>query len=251
MERYFQKGPRGSQPAPEGLVSYGRERLEAPPSERNRETFGSVRAPWLRWFFVMQRSKDTPASQLPVPAQLIERRIYLVRGQKVMLAGDLAELYEVPTKAFNQAVRRNAHRFPGDFMFQLTAEEAAALRSQIVTLEKGRGRYSKYAPLAFTEHGVAMLSAVLNSDRAVQMSILIVRAFVKLREVAATNNDLAGKIEQIEAAQEQHANTQQQQGRILEQHASVLVSVVEDIRKLKNPPITRAIGFVPRIRRKK
>jgi hypothetical protein len=85
-----------------------------------------------------------------------------------MLDSDLAELYQVPTKALNQAVRRNAHRFPADFMFQLTEEEATALRSQSVTLEAGRGRHSKYAPLAFTEHGVAMLAAVLNSDRAVQ-----------------------------------------------------------------------------------
>jgi len=189
-------------------------------------------------------SKDNPADQLPVPAQLIERRIYLIRGQKVMLDADLAELYQVPTKAFNQAVRRNAHRFPGDFMFQLTEEEAIALRSQIVTLEKGRGRYSKYAPLAFTEHGVAMLSAVLNSVRAVHMSILIVRAFVKLRELLATNSELARKIEQIEASQKQHA-------RALQEHTSILVSVVQDIQKLKNPPVTRAIGFMVRSPKKK
>jgi hypothetical protein len=219
-------------------------RLEAHRSGRNRETFGIVRAPWLWWFFVIQRSKDTPACQLPVPAQLIERRIYLIRGQKVMLDSDLAELYQVPTKAFNQAVRRNAHRFPADFMFQLTDEEAAALRSQIVTLEKGRGRYSKYAPLAFTEHGVAMLSAVLNSDRAVHMSILIVRTFVKLRELLATNTELARKIEHIEASQKQHA-------RALQEHASILVSVVQDIQKLKNPSTTRAIGFVVRSPKKK
>jgi hypothetical protein len=99
-----------------------------------------------------------PASQLPVPVELIERRIYLIRGQKVMLDGDLAELYQVPTRALNQAVRRHRDRFPEDFMFQLTEQEASALRSQIVILERGRGRYSKYVPLAFTEHGVAMLS---------------------------------------------------------------------------------------------
>lgn len=122
----------------------------------------------LRWLFFVIESSNTPAAQLPVPAQLIERRIYLIRGQKIMLNTDLAELYQVPTKAFNQAVRRNARRFPADFMFQLTEEEATALRSQSVTLEAGRGRHSKYAPLAFTEHGVAMLAAVLNSDRAVQ-----------------------------------------------------------------------------------
>ena len=192
----------------------------------------------------MIESSNTPAAQLPVPAQLIERRIYLIRGQKIMLNTDLAELYQVPTKAFNQAVRRNARRFPADFMFQLTNEEAAALRSQSVTLEAGRGRHSKYAPLAFTEHGVAMLSAVLNSARAVQMSILIVRAFVKLRELLATNTELGRKIEQIEASQKQHA-------RALQEHTSILVSVVQDVQKLKNPPTTRAIGFVLRSPKKK
>lgn len=103
---------------------------------------------------------------------------------------------QVPTKRLNEAVCRNLKRFPEDFMFQLTEQEASALRSQFATLEKGRGRYSKYAPLAFTEHGVAMLSAVLGSDRAVQMSILIVRAFVKVRELLATHKALAAKIEQ-------------------------------------------------------
>jgi phage regulator Rha-like protein len=106
-------------------------------------------------------------------------------------------------------------------------------------------------PYAFTEHGVAMLSAVLNSGRAIQMSILIVRAFVKLREMLAANKDLARKIERIETAQKQHTHTQEQQTRTLQQHTSILVSVVQDIQKLKNPPITRAIGFVPRGPKKK
>ncbi len=146
--------------------------------------------------------------------------------------------YQVPTKRLNEAVRRNLNRFPEDFMFQLTEEEASALRSQFATLEKGRGRYSKYAPLAFTEHGVGMLSAVLRSDRAVQMSILIVRAFVKLREVLATNRALAEKIEKLEATQKQHG--------------AVLVGLVQDMQKLKHPPVTRAIGFVhPRPSKKK
>ena len=113
----------------------------------------------------MPKKSITQVASLPVPLELIERRIYVIRGQKVMLDADLAELYEVETRALNQAVRRNGSRFPGDFMFQLTEREAAALRSRFVTLEKGRGSHSKYAPLAFTEHGVAMLSSVLNSDR--------------------------------------------------------------------------------------
>ena len=119
------------------------------------------------------------ADRLPVPVELIVRRIYSVRGQKVMLDSDLAELYQVETRTLNQAVRRNLDRFPEDFMFQLSEDEAAALRSQIVTLETGRGRYPKYAPNAFTEHGVAMLSSVLRSKRAVEMDILIVRASFK------------------------------------------------------------------------
>ena len=190
------------------------------------------------------REKSSSPEQAPIPAGLIERRIYIIRGQKVMLDADLAELYQVTTKALNQAVRRNANRFPEDFMFQLTEDEAAALRSQSVTLDEGRGRYSKYAPLAFTEHGVAMLSSVLSSDRAVQMNILIIRAFVKLRELLAGNKELARKIEQLEASQNRQAHAQQQ-------HASILVSVVQDIQKLKNPPVTRAIGFLVRGPKKK
>jgi phage regulator Rha-like protein len=146
-------------------------------------------------------------------------------------------LYQALTKAFNQAVRRNANRFSEEFMFQLTEEEASALRSQIVTLKNVRGRYSKYAPLAFSKHGVAMLSAVLNSERAVQMSILIVRAFVKLRELLASHKTLAEKIEKLERAQKQHG--------------SILVAVVQDIQKLKHPPITRAIGFIVRSPKKR
>src|SRR5579859_1250740 len=126
-----------------------------------------------------------------IPVEVIERRIFLIRGQKVMLDRDLAELYGVATKVFNQAVRRNRDRFPDDFMFRLTRAEAAVLRSKIVTLEKGRGRHSKYASFAFTEHGVAMLSSILRSKRAVAMNILIVRAFVRLRELLATHKDRA------------------------------------------------------------
>lgn len=174
----------------------------------------------------------SPAQNLPVPGELIARRIYLIRGQRVMLDADLAELYQVETRAFNQAVRRNLDRFPEDFMLQLTAEEASALRSQIVTLDRGRGRYSKYAPLAFTEHGVAMLSSVLRSTRAVQMNILIVRAFIKLRDMVATHKDLAARMEKLEATQKQHA--------------SVITVVVDEIKKLKSSPPPapkRRIGF--------
>jgi phage regulator Rha-like protein len=196
-------------------------------------------------------SKDfTVAGQIPLPAPFIESRIYVIRGQKVMLDSDLAEIYEVLTKNLNLAVRRNADRFPPDFMFQLTKAEVESLRLQFATSNEGRGG-RRYLPYAFTEHGVAMLSAVLNSPRAVRMSILIVRAFVKLRELAADNKDLARKIEDIDAAQKQHAHTQELQTQALHRQSSILASVVQDIQKLKNPPITRAIGFVARSPRKK
>lgn len=130
---------------------------------------------------------------LPVPLEFVERRIYLIRGQKVMLDSDLAELYQVETRALIQAIKRNQDRFPDDFMFQLSKEEVASLRSQIVISNIGRGG-RRYLPYAFTEHGVAMLSSVLNSKRAVQMNILIIRAFVKLRELLASHKDLADKI---------------------------------------------------------
>src|SRR5467141_1520665 len=147
-------------------------------------------------------NKKTQAApgRLQVPAELIERRIYLTRGQKVMLDADLADLYQVLTKNLNKAVARNRDRFPEDFMFQLTAEEAESLRFQFGTSHEGRGG-RRYLPYAFTELGVAMLSSVLNSARAVQMNILIMRAFVKLREVLASHQALARKIEKLEATQ--------------------------------------------------
>jgi hypothetical protein len=148
-----------------------------------------------------------------------------------MLGSDLAELYKVATKVLNQAVKRNHTRFPDDFMFQLTKEEAESLRSQIVTLEKGRGRYSKSAPLAFTEHGVAMLAAVLRSQRAAQMSILIVRAFVKMRELIASHKDLAARVEKLEAAQKEH-------GSII----GILAEEIDEMKRLPEPP-KRRIGF--------
>jgi hypothetical protein len=130
--------------------------------------------------------------------QRIERSILLIRGHKVILDDDLAELYDVQTKVFNQAVKRNRNRFPSDFMFQLTDREYHSLRSQIVTLNSGRGRHRKYLPYAFTEQGVAMLSSVLRSNRAVKVNIEIMRAFVRLREVLATHKDLAAKLEVME-----------------------------------------------------
>ena len=132
-----------------------------------------------------------------IPGERIEKRILLLRGQKVMLSTDLAELYEVAPKVLVQAVKRNSKRFPGDFMFQLNLQEVRSLRSQIVTSNKGRGG-QRYRPYAFTEQGVAMLSSILNSERAVQVNIEIMRAFVKLREMIASNKDLAKRLDELE-----------------------------------------------------
>ena len=126
--------------------------------------------------------------------QIIQTKIFNIRGQMVMLDFDLAELYEVPNKTLKQAVRRNMERFPLDFMFEVTREEYQFLRSQFVTLETGRGKFSKYLPFAFTEHGVAMLSGILNSSKAISTNISIIRAFVALRRYALTFDELAAKI---------------------------------------------------------
>jgi len=145
------------------------------------------------------------SSPAVVPTEFIERKIYLIRGCKVMLDSDLAELYEVPTKALNQAVRRNLDRFPVDFMFQLNAAELENWKSQIVTSNLGAKMGLRKLPLAFTEHGVAMLSSVLKSKRAVALNILIIRAFVRLREYLATHKELARKLEDVERTQDEHS----------------------------------------------
>ena len=150
-----------------------------------------------------------------------------------MLDRDLAALYNVETRALVQAVKRNIGRFPEDFMFQLCPNEASALRSQIVTLEKGRGRYPKYAPYAFTELGVAMLSSVLRSDRAVKMNMLIMRAFVRLREILSTHKDLARAIEDIRRRQDEQGEQ--------------VTAIIDTINQLLLPepvPPKRRIGFV-------
>lgn len=128
----------------------------------------------------------------------IAQQILIVRGQRVLLDEQLAALYGVSTAALNQAVRRNRARFPDDFMLQLTTAEWAALRSQFGILKKGRGQHRKYLPHAFTEHGAIMVATVINSQRAVQMSVYVVRAFLKLREALASNAVLARKLEKLE-----------------------------------------------------
>lgn len=156
-----------------------------------------------------------------IPVERIEKAILLIRGQKVMLDKDLASLYGVQVKVLNQAVRRNLARFPDEFMFQLTADEGESLRSQIVTSKGGRGG-RRYLPYAFTEQGVAMLSSVLGSDRAVEVNIAIMRAFVRLREIMSTHKDLARKLADLE--------------RKLGQHDEKFAIVFEAIRQLMAPP---------------
>jgi len=133
---------------------------------------------------------------MTLPMERVEDRILSIRGHRVMLDADLAELYGVPTKRLNEAVRRNAARFPEDFMFQLTADEAEILRSQFATSNGRGGR--RYIPYAFTELGVAMLSSVLNSERAVLVNIAIMRAFVRLREMAASHKDVLLRLDEME-----------------------------------------------------
>jgi len=160
-----------------------------------------------------------------IPAQRIEQAILMIRGQRVMIDSDLAALYGVPTKVFNQAVRRNQDRFPADFMFQLSPKEFANLRSQFVTSSWG-GR--RYRPRVFTEQGVAMLSSVLHSERAVQVNIEIMRAFVRLRRILASHADLARRLDALER-----------------EYDMQFKAIFDAIRELMTPraPARRAIGF--------
>jgi hypothetical protein len=143
----------------------------------------------------MKKEKEIEKQKLLIPQEAIQTKILVLRGKKVMLDRDLALLYEVPTKSFNQAVKRNIERFPKDFMFQLTEEEFKNLRSQIVTSSWGGQRYYPYA---FTEQGVAMLSSVLRSKKAIQVNIQIMRIFGKMREMLVNYQELKQRIESME-----------------------------------------------------
>lgn len=170
--------------------------------------------------------KQSP--KLLVPVEVVERHIYVIRGHKVMIDSDLADLYEVTTSNLNKAVKRNIDRFPEDFMFRLTDEEAQSLTFQSGISKTGGRGGRRYLPYAFTQEGVAMLSSVLNSDRAVQVNISIMRAFVKLREIILSNTELTKKLE------------------LMEKKTDARFKVVFDaIRKLMQPQIkTRSrIGF--------
>lgn len=133
-----------------------------------------------------------------IEIEKVQTKIHEIRGQKVMLDYDLAELYEIETRRLKEAVRRNINRFPLDFMFELSGEEYKFLRSQIATLETGRGKYSKFVPFAFTELGVTMLSTLLKSSKAIETSIFIVRAFIAFKQFALTHKDLTLKLQELE-----------------------------------------------------
>lgn len=167
-----------------------------------------------------------------VPMERIAGQIYLVRGEKVMMDADLAVLYEVLTKNLNLAVRRNIDRFPADFMFQLSKEEFENLRLQIATSSSEYGG-RRYLPYVFTELGVAMLSSVLSSDRAVQMNIRIMRAFVELRDRVANQKDLAARIDRLEVNQDQHSSV-----------INLLAEEIDNLKLLPAEPPKQRIGFV-------
>jgi hypothetical protein len=172
----------------------------------------------------------------PIAAPAIEKRIFVVRGRQVMLDEDLADLYGVETKRLVQQVKRNLKRFPGDFMFQLSKVEAEALRSQIATSNDGQSRGGRrYAPYVFTEQGVAMLSGVLRSDRAIAVNIEIMRAFVELRQTAGSFQELQQRLDQMEL----------DIGARLSEHDEQLRQIFEALRQLIAPPspAKRPVGF--------
>ncbi len=161
----------------------------------------------------------------------ITHAILVLRGQRVILDRDLAAIYGVTTKRLNEQVKRNAERFPEDFMLQLTPEEAELSRSQFATLKPGRGQNIKYRPYAFTEHGAIQAANVLSSPRAIKMGVFVVRAFVKLRQMLASNKELPQKVDELE--------------RKLQTHDRAIVDILKAIRQLMNPlpPARRSIGF--------
>ncbi len=167
---------------------------------------------------------------LAISDEVVISKIYLIRKHKVMLDIDLAELYQVETKRLNEQVKRNADRFPEDFMFQLTEEEWESLRSQFATSKEGRGG-RRYAPLAFTEHGVLMLSSVLNSERAIQVNIQIMRIYSKLKGMIMDHKDILHKLEKLEGK--------------VSKHDENFKVVFDYLRELLNPKaeLMRKIGF--------
>ena len=180
----------------------------------------------------MPHKKNLTTTSLAVSVRIIERRIYLIRGQKIMIDEDLAELYGVATKVLNQQVRRNRGRFPKDFMFQLTKEETDNLRSKFVTSRSTHGG-RRSLPYAFTEPGVAMLSSVLNSERAIGVNINIMRAFIRLRQMLESNEELNRKFTAVVKK--------------LSTHDKYFKIVFDELDKLARQPTIppKQIGFLP------
>jgi hypothetical protein len=178
-----------------------------------------------------------------IEAEHIAQSILILRGQRVLLDRELAGLYGVTTKRFNEQVKRNVARFPGDFMFRLSAEEAGSLRSQFATLNTARGQHSKYLPYVFTEHGAIMAAMILNSARAVEMSVYVVRAFVRLRDLLSSNKELAKRIDDLEGRIARKLSIQD----------DAISGIIKAIRELMNPPAPRKrpIGFIELEERKK
>jgi len=168
---------------------------------------------------------------LMIPDELVVNKIHMIRGQKVMLDMDLAELYQVENKRLKEAVRRNIFRFPEDFMFELTTEEIESLRTQFASLKTGRGQHTKYKPFAFTEQGVAMLSSILNSKTAIHVNIQIIRIFTKMRQVILDHKDILLQLEKIENK--------------LTKHDDDITLIFQCLKKLLNPPQTPRpkVGF--------
>ena len=175
---------------------------------------------------------STTAATLPLSIDEIAQRILIVRGKPVLLDADLAAFYGVTTKRFIEQVKRNLARFPEDFMFQLNAMESAALRSQFATLKIGRGQHRKYLPYAFTEHGSIQAATILNSPRATEVSVHVVRAFIELRNLVAGNKELTSKMKRLE--------------RKVESHDQAITGLIDSMRQLLAPPDPkkRPIGFV-------
>jgi aromatic ring-opening dioxygenase LigB subunit len=170
-----------------------------------------------------------------VTPESVERAIIVLRGRRVILDSELAALYGVTVSVFNQAVKRNMERFPADFAFQLTREEYESLRSQIVILKAGRGAHRKYLPYVFTEHGAVMAASVLNSPKAVEMSVEVVRAFVRLRQILAANRQLAARVDDLERKMNQSNAA----------HSKNIGTLFDAVRSLMTAPEKpkRQIGF--------
>jgi hypothetical protein len=201
------------------------------------------------------KTVTTNALAAPISAQDIAQRIQTLRGQRVVIDSDLAALYGVTTKRFNEQVKRNAARFPADFVIQLTSEEDAFLRSQFATLKTSstRGAHRKYLPYAFSEHGAVMAAMVLNSPHAIEVSVYVVRAFVQLKALSDSHQDLARQLQALEAKTESlamsHESLSKQTQTELRQTRRDLKEVFDTLRELMTPPIEpvqpkRQIGFI-------